>query len=396
MTEPSGPRKGVKIDDKMLHEMLKRLLSPGSAASQPANVDAVAVQQRTGGTIGYTLVSAPEQLSAPVPFAPAYGMNAASYLRRWLVKGKRIAAVLRPCEQRAVVELMKLEQITRDSLLILTVDCSGAYKNEVYAENAAAIGPGFHSISGQSSAGIPPVQAPGSGQARETAVAGKIAELKAKSVALRPACEICDRKMAVGGDILLAYHGLDELMALPVTAAGEAALASVAELGNVDVVERRNAARQRLLDQAKNARAGWEAAANKLQSVPALLDFFKNCIACKNCREMCPVCYCQECFFDKDVGCPRGIDLLNVTAVKGAVKLPLYSLFFQLTRMYHVSQTCVACGACADACPKNIPLTVVFPLVARKVQEVFGYEAGRSIDEPLPWKVFKHEELEPK
>ncbi|MDQ7780544.1 MAG: 4Fe-4S binding protein [Planctomycetota bacterium] len=383
MTEPSGPRKGVKIDDKSLHEMLKRLLSPGGAASQPATVDAVAVQQRTGGAIGYTLVSAPEKLSAPAPFAPAYGMNAASYLRRWLVKGKRIAAVLRPCEQRAVVELMKLEQIGRDSLLIFTTDCSGAYKNDIYAENATAIGQGFHAL-------------PGPAHARETATAQKIAELKAKSIALRPACEICDRKMAEGGDVLLAYHGLDELTALPMTAAGEAALASVAEPANVDVAGRRNAARQRLLDQVKTARAEWTAAADRLQNPAALLDFFKNCIACKNCREMCPVCYCQECFFDKDVGCPRGVDLLNVTAVKGAVKLPLYALFFQLTRMYHVSQTCVACGACADACPKNIPLTVVFPFAARKVQETFGYEAGRSIDEPLPWKIFKHEELEPR
>jgi formate dehydrogenase subunit beta len=371
MPVSSAIGKGVKIDQSKLTEVLRSLL----AAKPQAAADALIVQQRTGKTISYTLASSPEKITEPLPFAPLYSTNTATYLRRWLVKGKRIAAVLRPCEQRAVIELMKLEQISRDSVLMIATDCVGAFRNDTYNEHADKIGSDFE-----------PVR-----------LADIIAQLKNQGIALRPACHICDRKTAEGGDMLVVHYGLDGVYLLAASAAGEAALASTGvALQNLDIAALREAARGKLLESAKPARAEREAAAKKLQDVPALLDLFKNCIVCKNCRTMCPVCYCQECFFDKELGCPRGIDLLNVSAVKGAVKLPLYALFFHFVRMYHVSQTCVACGACADACPKNIPLTVVYPFVARKVQEVFGYEPGRDLAEALPWKIFKQEELEPK
>ncbi len=371
MPVSSTVKKGVKIDQAKLAEILKSLLS----AKPQAAADAIVMQQGAGRVISYTLASSPDKISEPMPFAPVYAMNAASYLRRWLVKGKRIAAVIRPCEQRAVVELMKLEQISRDAVLMITTDCVGAFKNDTFNEHATEIGNGFE----------------------PARVSEKITQLKNKGIVIRPACEICDHRSAEGGDILLAHYGLDGVHLLAASAAGEAALTSAGvTLADLNVGEAREKAKGKLLESVKAARAEWEAAAAKLRSVPALLDFFKNCIVCKNCRAMCPVCYCQECFFDKELGCPRGIDLLNVSAVKGAVKLPLYALFFHLVRMYHVSQTCVACGACADACPKNIPLTVVYPFVARKVQEVFGYEPGRDLAEALPWKIFKQEELEPK
>lgn len=371
MPVSSAIAKGVKVDQEKLTEILRMLL----VANPQAAADALIVQQRTGTTISCTLASSPARITEPLPFAPVYATNAASHLRRWLVKGKKIAAVLRPCEQRAVVELMKLEQISRDAVLMITTDCLGAFENDLYNEHMTEIGADFE----------------------PARVAEKIIQLKNKGIAVRPACEICDRKIGEGGDLLLAYYGLDGVHLLAASAAGEAALVSAgATPANVNPPDAREKAKEKLLDSVKAARAEWEAAAKKLQSVPALLDFFKNCIVCKNCRTMCPVCYCQECFFDKELGCPRGVDLLNVSTVKGAVKLPLYALFFHLVRMYHVSQTCIACGACADACPKNIPLTVVYPFVARKVQEVFGYEPGRDLAEALPWKIFKHEELEPR
>lgn len=33
---------------------------------------------------------------------------------------------------------------------------------------------------------------------------------------------------------------------------------------------------------------------------------FSKCIMCKNCRNMCPVCYCIDCVFNGDEYLPKG------------------------------------------------------------------------------------------
>ena len=38
---------------------------------------------------------------------------------------------------------------------------------------------------------------------------------------------------------------------------------------------------------------------------------FSKCILCKNCRDMCPVCYCIDCLFNGDEYLPKGDALLN-------------------------------------------------------------------------------------
>jgi formate dehydrogenase subunit beta len=62
--------------------------------------------------------------------------------------------------------------------------------------------------------------------------------------------------------------------------------------------------------------------------------------------------------------------------------------------MFHVSQTCVGCGACEEACPQGIPLTKYFKGNSERLQGVFDYMAGRSLDETIPYVTFQEEELE--
>ena len=85
---------------------------------------------------------------------------------------------------------------------------------------------------------------------------------------------------------------------------------------------------------------------------------------------------------------------MNLAEARGAIEVPTNQLLYHLTRVYHVSTTCVACGACEDACPKDIPLTRFYPVIAKKVQELFEYVPGKDAKEPLPFTTYEEDELE--
>jgi hypothetical protein len=76
-----------------------------------------------------TLVSDPEQLSAANPLAPVFPLNGARVVTRLTRKeaGRTVVAVLRACEIRAFIELVKLKQGRREELIIVGIDCLGAY-----------------------------------------------------------------------------------------------------------------------------------------------------------------------------------------------------------------------------------------------------------------------------
>ena len=57
---------------------------------------------------------------------------------------------------------------------------------------------------------------------------------------------------------------------------------------------------------------------------------------------------------------------------------------YHLIRAFHLSDTCVACGACQDACPVRIPLLALQLAMRRSLRERYGYEAGLEADRKSP------------
>ena len=87
------------------------------------------------------------------------------------------------------------------------------------------------------------------------------------------------------------------------------------------------------------------------------------CIKCYGCRNSCPLCICEPCKLEDDVWVQRGV-------------VPAETITFHLIRACHLSDTCVACGACQEACPVNIPLLYLQLGMRKTLREKYGYEAG--------------------
>jgi len=83
-----------------------------------------------------TLVTDPEQLNGIDPLAPAFPINSAKIVSRLTRKpmGQKVAVVLRPCEIRAFIELVKLKQGRTEEVVLVGIDCLGAYKNLDYTQ----------------------------------------------------------------------------------------------------------------------------------------------------------------------------------------------------------------------------------------------------------------------
>lgn len=81
---------------------------------------------------------------------------------------------------------------------------------------------------------------------------------------------------------------------------------------------------------------------------------------------------------------------------KGTLRMPADTLLFHMTRMNHMITSCIGCGLCEDACPNDIPVGRVFKYLGEKVQAVFEYTPGRSVEDELPLATFREEELEPR
>lgn len=104
---------------------------------------------------------------------------------------------------------------------------------------------------------------------------------------------------------------------------------------------------------------------------------FENCIRCYACREVCPLCYCTECFVDQTFPSWFGktSDLPDV-------------MIYHLVRAFHVAGRCVDCGACSRACPMNINLRALIKKTEKIMKERFNYEAGLSLEEVPPLGTF--------
>ena len=276
-----------------------------------------------------------------------------------------IGVVLKPCEIRAFVELVKLQQASMDPFLIIGVDCWGTYSVQEYADRIDRVAEGSSVTA----------------DFLKQAVAGDIPD------DLRGACRVCQYPCPTSADVAIQLIGEDISRQIRVqghTERGKEALQALDLEITADSDEREDAVAK--LVEAKKQLVGQDEL-DFLETISSL------CINCRNCRAVCPICYCKQCVFDGEVFEYPIEKYLTWSEKKGILGMPPDKVLFHLTRMSHVAMSCVACGQCEAACPSGIPLGRMYQKISAAAQDILGYEAGRSLDDELPLTTFHEDEL---
>lgn len=325
-----------------------------------------------------TLITDPSRLDDIDPLAPVFPMNAAKVVSKLSRKpvGGTIAVVMRPCEIRAFIELVKLKQGRLEELVILGIDCLGAFRNADYLK----LDGGDASFSTLDFC--------------RRALAGKTGTEGGIDIA--PACRACEYPVAVGADVVIGLLGVDidhHLLLQSQSEKGNNLLNRIklppapTEENRAEVIAGLVARRRAYRDEM------FSATGQAVHDLEGLTAYLAGCVNCYNCRVACPVCYCKECVFVTDVFNHEPIQYLQWAQRKGVIKMPTDTVFYHLTRLAHMSTACVGCGQCSNACPNDIPVMELFRTVAHGTQQAFDYAPGRSVDEKPPLSEFRENEF---
>ncbi len=353
--------KGV---EQGLRELLRFLLESGRVRG----VFSLTKEDETSG-VAYSLITDPSALKDAVPLYPVMPANAGKVLSRltWAEPADEpVAAVVRPCELRGLVELLKRSQGSLDNFLFVSPTCGGVY-------------PVKTAVSEDIGARLP--------QYWDAVQRGEI------PADLRRNCMGCTEFVPYTADMTVGLIGNGSIdgcceISLNTRKAEEIVTGMDGEMVeqelNVEAIEmlrsKREAEKKKLFDE-----LGTEAL--------DVVKVFEKCIGCHNCSKVCVACYCRTCFFDFG---PDEHDSQHYEAElggMGCVSIVPDPIFYHLVRLSHVSLSCVGCGLCGDVCPVNIPVGAVALKTSEAVQKAFGYVAGKSIEEELPTTTFTSEEF---
>ena len=337
-------------------------------------VDALLVPMfQETGNVAPMLVTRTEVLDQADPLTPVLPINAARAAAQLTMTGhqEKLGVVLRSCEIRAMVELVKFQQVKLDKVMIIGVDCLGTYS-------------------------ITDWQAAGSKQqVVDALLAGaETGELEPfAGMEFRAACQMCEQPLPQGEHVALT-------IGLVGTGAGQVYVRARDDLAEVLGLEaggpfgEREAAAERLVEARTTARdTAFSGFRERVNSMEGLLQEFSTCIRCHNCMINCPICYCKECIFRTPTFEHESQLFYQWAERKGTVRMLPDTLLFHLTRLNHMATSCVGCGMCTEVCPVEIPVGTVFRTVGEKVQAIFDYHPGQSLEEAAPVQEFREEEL---
>ncbi len=314
-------------------------------------INAAFLPIKQGETAFPALITSAEAVETSALFLPVMPVSSATQLVRLTHEEplhKTTIAFLRPCEMRAAVELIKLNQIKTDNLIFVGVDCEGTYDAKDLEKND-----------------------------------------------IREVCKICEFPETLTGDIKLAHLGLDSIYLTPISNKGQDLLEKTGNLEDNSNIEKEHndyiekIKKEHLLLKETFLKEKYE----EVKGLENLQKYFETCINCHNCMQQCPICYCHECFFDSRAFYFKSEQFITSAKRREALKFPTDTLLFHIGRMNHMVLSCVNCGLCEQACPMDIKVGQLFTYVNAHARDEFGYVSGKNIEDELPLTTYREDEF---
>lgn len=363
------PKKGARLNSKNgISSAIKDFFK---VAIEKGQFDLTLMPMRVPSQDSYAWIMIKDNkfIEDATPIAPIMTVNAANAIKRYTRKGDskyKIAVIVRPCEIRAIVELVKLNQIKLENITLFSYDCVGALPMKDYISDPVKGEENFDKL---------------------------FNERIYNSEIIKDTCKICDKcSMPAATDLHFAIDN-DGIILISNSEKGEIFITGMDIKIDTDltdwsksmdnVISKRTEARKEEFKKIEKIAVGLD----------NLKETFANCIGCHNCNSVCPICYCRQCYFDSVANKPNS-DFIKIRAdKKGALGYPQDKIMFHVGRMAHMSLSCINCGLCSDACPVEIPVAKIFSYTGAQTQEAFDYIAGNSVGDALPMRDYKVEEL---
>ncbi len=351
---------------RTINNFLSRLL-------QEKMVDAILAPIETStGLVTPGFVTNPEKthiIDALAPVIPGVAMaTVVSQITHEKPVEKRLGVILKPCDARALVELVKFQQVNLENIYLIGVDCYGTYPvikyKEILEKGDLPVENVFEALN------------------------------KGGETEFRDSCKVCLNPVPIYSDLCIGYIGIEKgkLFIEARTEKGEEFLRKLG-FKLLELKERNRAVAEILRERETKREKYFGEAEKELNGMEGINSFFEDCIACHNCMEVCPICFCKECFFDSDRYSYVNQNYLEWNPLEGTVPMLQAKVQFHVGRAVHMASSCVHCGLCEQACPQDIALYKLFGLIARNIQRIFNYTPGRSVEEKPPVQEFKEEEL---
>jgi len=357
-------------------------------------VDAVlSVKKRNGNRFDgvLSLITDPDEVienAGALHFAP---VNVAKEVKEYLdgAKDMTMAVTCKPCDCRAMIELAKRGQINRDHLTLIGLNCTGTLlpgvargmiKDEYQVNPEDVVGEEIDNGK------LVITLADGSRKERD------LKELEETGSGRRENCRRCAVNIPRMADLACGKWGAKGKKATFIEVCSQKgseliekaidAGALIVETPDEEAIKKREEKDKLAIALAKT----WEQRdLDVLRWLPHedrfkyWLRYFDRCIKCFGCRDVCPICYCRDCYLEPERGLVQA----------GQTPPPM---MFPLVRLAHVADSCVNCGQCQDVCPMEIPLTRLYHMLNRELSAMFDYVPGMDLKDDPPLTTVTDEE----
>lgn len=272
------------------------------------------------------------QLNSINPFKPLMTLNSARLVPKLVNErpNERFGAILRPCEMRALIEMVKHDSFSLEHLLTISIDCLGTFPVDDLQWRAMRKGSTEKLAQ----------------EALQFARQGGIVAYRYRS-----ACQMCSLPNAQGAQLNIGFLGLPVRQNILVSAGDEAIenrlnLQTITD-GEADetIISQHERMLAKLDERRVRTREHVIQGLGEVipSNVEVLIEQFENCGACQECLKACPIC---------SVDFPRSTE--SGKYVREDVMRWLVS--------------CAGCGMCENACPNHRPLSAIFSSIKQQLE----------------------------